>query len=70
MKKKLLLTRRRAVKLGFGMLAGGVGSVATSKAINLNNQIQALDNPNRKFSVSGKFSLLPQLSNSARFCIQ
>lgn len=57
MKKKLLLTRRRAVKLGFGMLAGGVGSVATSKAINLNNQIQALDNPNRKFSVSGKFSL-------------
>lgn len=57
MKNKFLLTRRRAVKLGFGMLAGGVGGVATSKAINLNNQIQALDNPNRKFSVSGKFSL-------------
>ncbi|OKH41533.1 glycosyl hydrolase family 10 [Calothrix sp. HK-06] len=57
MYKDSFLTRRRAVKLGFGMLAGAVGAVTTSKAIDLNNQIQALDNPNRKFPVNGKLSL-------------
>ncbi|BBD58438.1 endo-1,4-beta-xylanase [Nostoc sp. HK-01] len=57
MNNNILLTRRRAVKLGCGMLAGGVGAVATSKAININNQIQALDNPRREFPISGKLSL-------------
>ncbi|WGV27779.1 endo-1,4-beta-xylanase [Halotia branconii] len=57
MNNDFLVTRRRAIKLGFGMFAGGVGAVTTSKTIVLNHQIQVLDNPNRKFSISGNFSL-------------
>lgn len=57
MNNDFLVTRRRAMKLGFGMLVGGAGAVTTSKTIVLNHEIQALDNPNRKFPVSGTLSL-------------
>lgn len=56
MPKNWLLTRRCAIKLGLGMLTG-IGTVAASKAVYLNKQIQKLDNPRRKFFVAGNRSL-------------
>lgn len=57
MSKDFLVSRRSAVKLGLGILAGAVGAVGTSKVTNINYPIQALENSNRNFPVSGEASL-------------
>jgi endo-1,4-beta-xylanase len=56
MKNNKLLTRRSVFKYGLGML-GGLGAVATSRAIYFDQEIKAFDNPNRNFTVYGNASL-------------
>lgn len=57
MYKHSFVTRRSAVKFGCGMLAAAVGAVATSKLIDINYPIQAQENSDREFPVSGEASL-------------
>ncbi|PSB49855.1 glycosyl hydrolase family 10 [Cyanosarcina cf. burmensis CCALA 770] len=57
MNNRFLLTRRHIIQLVFEMLVGGIGTAVTSRFINFNNQLQARDNPNKKFATDGKFSL-------------
>ena len=56
MNNKRLLTRRRVFKYGLGIL-GGLGAVATSRAIYFQQETEAFNNPSRNFTVYGNASL-------------
>ena len=57
MSKNRLLTRRRALWLGLGTLAG-IGATAGGRAMYENLRIQSLNDPKRDFSVVGDASLI------------